>query len=332
MRRLAFLAAGLGLVLAVAGCAAMATVLFGRAGLDISGRWSGTWIGHGILSIPREERATADFEQRGRVGRGVVVLDGTLAAESVPEVMRSAGATGARVLFRVSGKQVTVRHELGSDVFVADFRIAGDRMVGQIRDADPPVRIVLVREQPMKPVEPGKPLTEPSPVPGGTPSGGGPNGQPAHPGSEPPVAAAPSPGETAPDHQPGSTLESAPTDRPLPTEFTQVRELQPVHFAFDKADIRPEETAGLEASARWLRENDVLVLIEGHADERGTAEYNVALGERRAKSVRDYLVERGVEADRVNTMSYGEERPVCSEATEECWQSNRRTELLVKRR
>jgi peptidoglycan-associated lipoprotein len=76
----------------------------------------------------------------------------------------------------------------------------------------------------------------------------------------------------------------------------------------------------------------VLVLIEGHADERGTPEYNVALGERRAKSVRDYLVARGVEADRLNTTSYGEERPVCNEGSEDCWQLNRRAEFLVKRR
>jgi len=82
---------------------------------------------------------------------------------------------------------------------------------------------------------------------------------------------------------------------------------------------------------RWLQANaDALVIVEGHCDERGTEAYNLALGERRARSVRDYLVTRGIAADRISTISYGEDRPVCREANEACWSQNRRAAFVVK--
>ena len=74
------------------------------------------------------------------------------------------------------------------------------------------------------------------------------------------------------------------------------------------------------------------MLIEGHCDERGTNEYNLALGERRAKSTMNYLVSQGIQASRITIISYGEERPVCTEKTEECWAKNRRAHFLVKPR
>ena len=73
-----------------------------------------------------------------------------------------------------------------------------------------------------------------------------------------------------------------------------------------------------------------LLLIEGHADERGTNEYNLALGERRAKATRDYLVSVGIDAGRITVISYGEERPICTEKTDACWAKNRRAHFLVK--
>jgi peptidoglycan-associated lipoprotein len=103
-----------------------------------------------------------------------------------------------------------------------------------------------------------------------------------------------------------------------------------VYFAFNKADIAGGTAAILDLNAAWLKSNEVLVLVEGHADERGTPEYNLALGERRAKAVRDYLVDRGVAGDRINTVSYGEQRPVCTEKHEDCWKRNRRAEFFVK--
>jgi peptidoglycan-associated lipoprotein len=113
--------------------------------------------------------------------------------------------------------------------------------------------------------------------------------------------------------------------------FEAVPELQDVYFDFDKYDIRPADTRILDANAVWLKSNpNHLVLIEGHADERGTNEYNLALGERRAKSTMNYLVSQGVQANRITIISYGEERPTCMEKSEGCWAKNRRSHFLVK--
>ncbi len=113
--------------------------------------------------------------------------------------------------------------------------------------------------------------------------------------------------------------------------FEAVPELQDIYFDFDKYDIRPSDTRTLDANAAWLKSNpNHLVLIEGHADERGTNEYNLALGERRAKSTMNYLVSQGVQANRITIISYGEERPTCQEHTEACWAKNRRSHFLVK--
>jgi peptidoglycan-associated lipoprotein len=119
--------------------------------------------------------------------------------------------------------------------------------------------------------------------------------------------------------------------RPSPVDFVVVADLKDVHFEFDKYDIGPESAKALDANARWLKSNaGHLVLIEGHCDERGTMEYNVALGERRAKTAKDYLVSHGVAASRVTVVSYGEERPACAAHDEACWVKNRRAHFLVK--
>jgi peptidoglycan-associated lipoprotein len=109
--------------------------------------------------------------------------------------------------------------------------------------------------------------------------------------------------------------------------------LKDIYFAFDRADLRPAEAKTLDANGTWLKAHDnSLVLIEGHCDERGTAEYNLALGERRAKAAMNYLVSRGIPASRITTVSYGKERPVCTEHTQACWARNRRDHFLVKDR
>ncbi len=103
-----------------------------------------------------------------------------------------------------------------------------------------------------------------------------------------------------------------------------------IHFEFDRYSIRPEDEAILQRIAAWLRENeDVRVLIEGHCDERGTNEYNMALGEQRALAARRYLVGLGVEASRLSTISYGEERPLDPRSNEEAWAKNRRAHFTV---
>jgi peptidoglycan-associated lipoprotein len=125
----------------------------------------------------------------------------------------------------------------------------------------------------------------------------------------------------------------APAARPEVRTFAPVPELQDVFFDFDKYDIRPADTRTLDANAAWLKSNpNHLLLIEGHADERGTNEYNLALGERRAKSTMNYLVSQGVQANRVTIISYGEERPTCTEKSDGCWAKNRRAHFLVKPR
>ena len=109
--------------------------------------------------------------------------------------------------------------------------------------------------------------------------------------------------------------------------------LADVHFDFDKAVIRSGDVKILDASAGWLKANpEQLLLIEGHCDERGTNEYNLALGERRAKAAMSYLVSRGVQASRITLISYGKERPLCTEKAERCWAQNRRDHFLVKAR
>src|ERR687892_558792 len=126
---------------------------------------------------------------------------------------------------------------------------------------------------------------------------------------------------------------AAPAARPSPKEFVAVDDLKDVFFDFDKYDIRPPDAKVLDANATWLKSNpNHLVLIEGHCDERGTNEYNLALGERRAKSTMNYLVSQGVQASRITIISYGEERPVCAQHNEECWSKNRRAQFLVKPR
>jgi peptidoglycan-associated lipoprotein len=109
--------------------------------------------------------------------------------------------------------------------------------------------------------------------------------------------------------------------------------LQDIHFAYDSFDLSAEARETLRTNADWLQSNSqARVEVEGHCDERGTTEYNLALGAKRARAARDYLVTVGVSPDRLSTISYGEELPLCREANESCWQQNRRVHFLVLNR
>jgi peptidoglycan-associated lipoprotein len=104
----------------------------------------------------------------------------------------------------------------------------------------------------------------------------------------------------------------------------------PIYFDFDKSTIRPDAAATLDAKLPWLQANPGMrIRIEGNADERGSDEYNLALGQRRAASAKRYLVDHGIAADRFDLVSYGEERPVCTEHNEACWQQNRRDDFRI---
>jgi len=106
--------------------------------------------------------------------------------------------------------------------------------------------------------------------------------------------------------------------------------LQTIYFDFDKSDVRPDQLPRLETDASWLKEHRGLKFrIEGHCDERGSEEYNLALGDRRANRVKEFLIREGVDSSSINTISYGEERPVCREATEDCYQKNRRATFVL---
>jgi peptidoglycan-associated lipoprotein len=105
--------------------------------------------------------------------------------------------------------------------------------------------------------------------------------------------------------------------------------LKEIYFDYDRYDVRGDARETLRANAAWLKSNPAVpVQIEGHADERGTSEYNLALGARRAQSAKDYLVTLGITEARVTTISYGEEVPVCKEGGESCWQKNRRARFV----
>lgn len=104
-----------------------------------------------------------------------------------------------------------------------------------------------------------------------------------------------------------------------------------VFFGYDKFDLQPEARATVERQAEWLKSYPSLsVTIEGHCDERGTREYNLALGEKRAQAVRNYLIALGVDPDRISTVSYGKERPAVLGSSETAWAQNRRGVTVIK--
>jgi peptidoglycan-associated lipoprotein len=281
--------------------------------MDLSGRWTGKWAGTGLLMAPREDAVTLDLAQSGDVAYGRFVLEGTAAAESVPQNIRNAGLWGIRVRAKVSGDKVTLRHEAGGHLFTADLKVAGDgeHLYGLVRGGHPRVALILTR---------------------------------APEGVTPPPQAAMAP--SAPALRQDGTLgkvEPAPkvvviapeqkeSDAPR-EDFTGMAQLSPIHFDFDKADLRKDALDTLTAHVGWLKDHaDAVLLIEGHCDERGTDEYNVALGERRAKSVSDLLAAHGIAPDRISTTSLGRERPICTADTEECRMKNRRAEFRIKTR
>jgi len=106
--------------------------------------------------------------------------------------------------------------------------------------------------------------------------------------------------------------------------------LKDIYFDFDRYDLKPDARATLKANADWLKANpSARAEIEGHCDERGTNEYNLALGAKRAQAARDYLITLGIAKGRISTKSYGEELPVCKEQNEGCWQKNRHDRFVV---
>jgi peptidoglycan-associated lipoprotein len=145
-------------------------------------------------------------------------------------------------------------------------------------------------------------------------------------------AAQPPPATTPPPAtQPAEAPPPAPAEQPkVPTEPVALT-WQDAYFDFDKSDLRDDARGALDADAKQLGGHaNLSITIEGHCDERGTPEYNLALGERRANAAKDYLVAHGVDGSRIETISYGEERPFATGHDEASWAQNRRAHLVQK--
>lgn len=130
---------------------------------------------------------------------------------------------------------------------------------------------------------------------------------------------------------PKVTTEALPADIEELNRVAQQRGyLQDAFFAYDESTLSPEAQAALTAAANWLKKNPQYnLLIEGHCDERGTEQYNLALGDRRANTAKEYLMTLGVDGNRIRTVSYGEERPFDPGHTESAWAKNRRAHLVI---
>jgi peptidoglycan-associated lipoprotein len=132
------------------------------------------------------------------------------------------------------------------------------------------------------------------------------------------------------------TVGAAPSTAPPPTSNNQSmselfeQNVKDAYFDFNKSDIRTDAREALTRTAEFLRSYpQVRVTIEGHCDDRGSTEYNIGLGERRAQAAKNYLISLGITADRMDTVSWGKERPFCTEQTDECWQENRRAHFVA---
>lgn len=154
----------------------------------------------------------------------------------------------------------------------------------------------------------------------------------------PPV---PAPPPVAPPTPPPAPPPAEPQVQPQIDEYTRIKQmstdeidrlglLADVRYDYDKSDLRDGDRAILAKNAEVLKRFDFLkITVEGHCDERGSIEYNLALGERRSKAAFDYLLSLGVSADRLKSVSYGKEVPLCTEANESCWARNRRAHFAV---
>jgi peptidoglycan-associated lipoprotein len=166
----------------------------------------------------------------------------------------------------------------------------------------------------------GKKKPAPPPAPPPAAPAPAPTTQPAPPPPPPPPAPAPERAPTEDEIFAKKTLDQLNAEKPLGDAF----------FDLDSSQIREDAKPALQKDADWMKRwTGTRAMIEGHCDSRGTAEYNLALGERRAAAVRAYLVNLGVPADRITTVSKGKEQPFCSEENESCWSQNRRGHFII---
>ncbi|HEX9150007.1 MAG TPA: peptidoglycan-associated lipoprotein Pal [Thermoanaerobaculia bacterium] len=150
--------------------------------------------------------------------------------------------------------------------------------------------------------------------------------------ARPPVEA-PAPPETRVPPPPAAAPRDVEVGDVMATDIAELNTkgyLKDAYFDYDQSDLREDARGSLSGNAEWLkRYPSIQVLIEGHCDERGTSAYNLALGDRRANAARDYLDSLGIASSRIRTVSYGKERPACTESSESCWQQNRRAHFVI---
>jgi peptidoglycan-associated lipoprotein len=162
----------------------------------------------------------------------------------------------------------------------------------------------------------------PPPAPAPPPPPAVPAAPPAPP---PPPTAAPAPPST-----PRALTDEEVFSRKSVDQLNAERPLTDAYFDYDKSDLREDGRASLQKDADYLKKwSSVVVSVEGHSDSRGSSEYNLALGSRRATAVKDYLVSLGVVANRITVVSKGKEQPFCGEESESCWQQNRRGHFII---
>ncbi len=321
----------LALVVMTACSLATPSASFGGSEADVAGKWTGSWVGTGLFNSVRQENLTLDLAQSGEAGYGRLVIDNAVAAESVPWQVRQQGLAGIRVFAEISGGKIKLIHEQDKRIFTADLNVVGDQMIGTVRGSK--VRLILTRAHsgPPQPQQAAQ-VVPPAPAMASQPAPVEPTPAAATEPEPTVVAMAPTPDQQE-STEPPKADDPAQQQRPRQDEFVAAPELKTVRFDFDKALLRPDAVDALTSNAAWLKENvDTLVLIEGNCDEKGTSEYNLALGDRRAKAAMDYLEANGIAKDRMTTVSYGKERPACSEDTEECMKQNRRADFKVKSR
>jgi peptidoglycan-associated lipoprotein len=162
----------------------------------------------------------------------------------------------------------------------------------------------------------------PPPAPAPPPPPAVPAAPPAPP---PPPAPAPAPPST-----PRALTEEEVFSRKSVDQLNAEKPLTDAYFDYDKSDLREDGRASLQKDAQYLKKwSSIVVSIEGHCDSRGSSEYNLALGSRRATAVKDYLVSLGMAANRITVVSKGKEQPFCGEESEACWQQNRRGHFII---
>jgi peptidoglycan-associated lipoprotein len=132
------------------------------------------------------------------------------------------------------------------------------------------------------------------------------------------------------------TVNAPPPPPPPPSNLTEeqmfAQNVKDIYFDYDKSDIRSSEQASIQADAAFLQQHSAITFtVEGHCDERGSTEYNLALGDNRASAVKNALVSAGIPADRIKTVSFGKEKPFCTESNETCWQQNRRGHFVYSK-